>query len=145
MKPRALRITPRAPPRFGLKQTQRDALGLAVEAKSFFAESRQSRLPAEFRACATVAFRAKASVSSASDWVSMARRRTLDPTLAWLALALFSSLRLHLPHAHIEQLCTVDTSPRNVVWDHSWTIEDEQCQKVGGGYAALKLRFLLFL
>jgi len=27
----------------------------------------------------------------------------------------------------------------------SWTIEDEQCQKVGGGYAAVKLRFLLFL
>jgi len=29
--------------------------------------------------------------------------------------------------------------------NNSWTIEDEQCQKVGGGYAALKLRFLLFL
>jgi hypothetical protein len=27
----------------------------------------------------------------------------------------------------------------------SWTIEDEQCQKTGGGYAAVKLRFLLFL
>jgi hypothetical protein len=30
-------------------------------------------------------------------------------------------------------------------WNHSWTIEDEQCQKVAGGYAALKLGFLLFL
>jgi len=27
----------------------------------------------------------------------------------------------------------------------SWTIEDEQCQKIGGGYTAVKLRFLLFL
>jgi hypothetical protein len=26
-----------------------------------------------------------------------------------------------------------------------WTIEDEQCQKIGGGYEALKSRFLLFL
>ena len=30
-------------------------------------------------------------------------------------------------------------------WNHSWTVEDEQCQKVDGGYAALKLGFLLFL
>jgi hypothetical protein len=30
-------------------------------------------------------------------------------------------------------------------WNYSWTVEDEQCQKVRGGYAALKLRFLLFL
>jgi hypothetical protein len=30
-------------------------------------------------------------------------------------------------------------------WNKSWTIEDEQCQKVGGGYTAVKLRFLLFL
>jgi hypothetical protein len=26
-----------------------------------------------------------------------------------------------------------------------WTIEDEQCQRIGGGYEALKFRFLLFL
>ena len=26
-----------------------------------------------------------------------------------------------------------------------WTIEDEQCQKIGGGYRAVKFRFLLFL
>jgi hypothetical protein len=26
-----------------------------------------------------------------------------------------------------------------------WTIEDEQCQRIGGGYTAVKLRFLLFL
>ena len=26
-----------------------------------------------------------------------------------------------------------------------WTIEDEQCQKIGGGYKAVKFRFLLFL
>jgi len=26
-----------------------------------------------------------------------------------------------------------------------WTIEDEQCQKISGGYKALKFRFLLFL
>jgi hypothetical protein len=26
-----------------------------------------------------------------------------------------------------------------------WTIEDEQCQKIGGGYEAVKFRFLLFL
>jgi uncharacterized membrane protein HdeD (DUF308 family) len=26
-----------------------------------------------------------------------------------------------------------------------WTIEDEQCQRVGGGYAAAKFGFLLFL
>lgn len=26
-----------------------------------------------------------------------------------------------------------------------WTIEDEQCQKIGGGYQAVKFRFLLFL
>jgi hypothetical protein len=25
------------------------------------------------------------------------------------------------------------------------TIEDEQCQKIGGGYKAVKFRFLLFL
>jgi hypothetical protein len=28
-------------------------------------------------------------------------------------------------------------------WD--WTIEDEQCQRIGGGYTAAKFRFLLFL
>ena len=27
----------------------------------------------------------------------------------------------------------------------SWTIEDEQWQKTGGGYRAVKFRFLLFL
>ena len=27
----------------------------------------------------------------------------------------------------------------------AWTIEDEQCQKIGGGYEAVKFRFLLFL
>jgi len=26
-----------------------------------------------------------------------------------------------------------------------WTIEDEQCQKIGGGYKAVKFGFLLFL
>ena len=26
-----------------------------------------------------------------------------------------------------------------------WTIEDEQCQRIGGGYEAVKFRFLLFL
>jgi hypothetical protein len=26
-----------------------------------------------------------------------------------------------------------------------WTVEDEQCQRIGGGYRAVKLRFLLFL
>jgi len=26
-----------------------------------------------------------------------------------------------------------------------WTIEDEQCQKIGGGCKAVKFRFLLFL
>jgi len=26
-----------------------------------------------------------------------------------------------------------------------WTIEDEQWQKIGGGYKAVKFRFLLFL
>jgi hypothetical protein len=30
-------------------------------------------------------------------------------------------------------------------WNKSWTIEDEQCQKIGGGYKAVKFRFLLFL
>jgi hypothetical protein len=37
---------------------------------------------------------------------------------------------------------------RNVAFNHgttAWAIEDEQCQKVGGGYRALMLRFLLFL
>jgi hypothetical protein len=29
--------------------------------------------------------------------------------------------------------------------EEGWTIEDEQCQKIGGGYKALKFRFLLFL
>jgi hypothetical protein len=29
--------------------------------------------------------------------------------------------------------------------EEAWTIEDEQCQKIGGGYKALKFRFLLFL
>jgi hypothetical protein len=28
---------------------------------------------------------------------------------------------------------------------HGWTIEDEQCQRIGGGYEAMKFRFLLFL
>jgi hypothetical protein len=27
----------------------------------------------------------------------------------------------------------------------AWTIEDEQCQKIGGGYEAVKFRFLQFL
>jgi hypothetical protein len=27
----------------------------------------------------------------------------------------------------------------------SWTVEDEQCQKIGGGYKAVKFGFLLFL
>ncbi len=26
-----------------------------------------------------------------------------------------------------------------------WTIEDEQCQRIGGGYEAVNFRFLLFL
>jgi hypothetical protein len=26
-----------------------------------------------------------------------------------------------------------------------WAIEEEQCQKISGGYKALKFRFLLFL
>jgi hypothetical protein len=26
-----------------------------------------------------------------------------------------------------------------------WTVEDEQCQRIGGGYEAVKFRFLLFL
>jgi len=30
-------------------------------------------------------------------------------------------------------------------FEEGWTIEDEQCQKIGGGYKALKFRFLLFL
>ncbi len=30
-------------------------------------------------------------------------------------------------------------------WNNSWTIEDEQCQRIGGGYKAVKFRFLLFL
>jgi hypothetical protein len=29
--------------------------------------------------------------------------------------------------------------------DPGWTIEDEQCQRIGGGYKAVKFRFLLFL
>jgi hypothetical protein len=29
--------------------------------------------------------------------------------------------------------------------EEGWTIEAEQCQKIGGGYKALKFRFLLFL
>ena len=29
-------------------------------------------------------------------------------------------------------------------WNKSWTIEDEQCQKIGGGYKTVKFRFLLF-
>jgi hypothetical protein len=32
-----------------------------------------------------------------------------------------------------------------ITWFWDWTIEDEQCQRVGGGYTAVKLRFLLFL
>jgi hypothetical protein len=30
-------------------------------------------------------------------------------------------------------------------WNKGWMIEDEQCQKVGGGYKAVRFRFLLFL
>jgi hypothetical protein len=30
-------------------------------------------------------------------------------------------------------------------WNKSWAIEDEQCQRIGGGYKAVKFRFLLFL
>jgi len=29
--------------------------------------------------------------------------------------------------------------------EEGWTIEAEQCQKIGGGYEALEFRFLLFL
>jgi hypothetical protein len=29
--------------------------------------------------------------------------------------------------------------------EEGWTIEDEQCQKIGGGYKAVKFGFLLFL
>jgi len=49
--------------------------------------------------------------------------------------------------SNIEQLCTVSRSTKYSIqsWNNRWTIEDEQCQKVGGGYAALKRRFLLFL
>jgi hypothetical protein len=32
-----------------------------------------------------------------------------------------------------------------VTWSWDWTIEDEQCQRVGGWYRAMKFRFLLFL
>jgi hypothetical protein len=32
-----------------------------------------------------------------------------------------------------------------LAWLEGWTIEDEQCQKIGGGYKGVKFRFLLFL
>ena len=55
-----------------------------------------------------------------------------------------------------EQFCSVRTAQRNLASynaqysvsltrSDAWTIEDEQCQKIGGGYEAAKFRFLLFL
>jgi len=55
-----------------------------------------------------------------------------------------------------EQFCSVRTALRNVASHQvhqtvsftrsdAWTVEDEQCQKIGGGYEAVKFRFLLFL
>jgi hypothetical protein len=50
---------------------------------------------------------------------------------------------------------TVRFLPNKIVWFHlrgskfwtseGWTIEDEQWQEIGGGYEAVKFRFLLFL
>jgi hypothetical protein len=42
----------------------------------------------------------------------------------------------------------LEHSPGSSVTDtpgDGWTSGDEQCQKIGGGYKALKFRFLLFL
>jgi len=44
-----------------------------------------------------------------------------------------------------EQPTPVREMYRLGVWNAGWTIEDEQCQKIGGGYKAVRLRFLLFL
>jgi hypothetical protein len=38
-----------------------------------------------------------------------------------------------------------ETACRLFTPSEGWTIEDEQCQKIGGGYKAVKFRFLLFL
>jgi hypothetical protein len=57
---------------------------------------------------------------------------------------------------HIEQFCTVRTNLREVAWSsvkrrapfrtvRVGRVEDEQCQKIGGGYKAVMFRFLLFL
>jgi hypothetical protein len=38
-----------------------------------------------------------------------------------------------------------ETTCQHLTWSWGWTIEDEQCQRIGGGYAAKKFGFLLFL
>jgi hypothetical protein len=56
-----------------------------------------------------------------------------------LAVSELSSHRAVMHSQYQSTKCSIQS------WNKGWTIEDEQCQKVGGGYKAVKLRFLLFL
>jgi hypothetical protein len=52
---------------------------------------------------------------------------------------------LHSPYQ--SAMCSISIVKQHARFtrSESWTVEDEQWQKIGGGYGAVKFRFLLFL
>jgi hypothetical protein len=64
-----------------------------------------------------------------------------------LAVSELSSFRAVFNSPHQSAKCSISSVKRRAAFHTSegWTIEDEQCQKIGGGYKAVKFRFLLFL
>jgi hypothetical protein len=49
------------------------------------------------------------------------------------------------PGEHRCETTYLFSQDRRVGFLEGWTIEDEQWQEIGGGYEAVKFRFLLFL
>jgi hypothetical protein len=64
-----------------------------------------------------------------------------------LAVSALFSYRAILNSLYQSATCSISNVKQRVPLtpSESWTVEDEQCQKIGGGYKAVKFRFLLFL
>ena len=64
-----------------------------------------------------------------------------------LAVSALFSYRAILNSLYQSAKCSISNVKQRVPLTRSegWTVEDEQCQKIGGGYKAVKFRFLLFL
>jgi hypothetical protein len=52
---------------------------------------------------------------------------------------------LHSPYQSATYSMVIVKQSARFTWSESWTIEDEQWQKIGGGCRAAKFRFFLFL